>query len=204
MYRAAGHAVSIETCVQYLMLNHEEHTRRFGARTKHYPPIRPKAEVELLWTHMARGSCTFVSSDHVSWGLERKGDPNVFRNSSGGPGLETLLPAFWTGCRQHGLSPAMVAQQLCAGPARHFLLHDRKGALEPGRDADLVLLKPDRHLHDPSRSLSAVQWSSFEGMEFDVRIAATYCRGQQVFDGDGIVNAPGSGRYLRANLAPRP
>nr|BFE98249.1 hypothetical protein GCM10020185_87850 [Pseudomonas brassicacearum subsp. brassicacearum] len=99
MYRKAGHKASIETCIQYLMLNHEEHTRRFGAKTKHYPPIRPKAETEKLWEHIAKGHCTFVSSDHVSWGLERKANPNVFRNSSGGPGLETLLPAFF------GLAP---------------------------------------------------------------------------------------------------
>ena len=85
------------------MLNHEEHTRRFGAKTKHYPPIRPQAEVERLWQHLAAGHCTFVSSDHVSWGLERKENPNIFRNSSGGPGLETLLPAFWTGCEARGL-----------------------------------------------------------------------------------------------------
>lgn len=197
MYRDAGHAVSIETCVQYLMLDHEEHARRFGARIKHYPPIRPRAEVERLWTFLARGSCTFVSSDHVSWGLECKGDPNIFRNSSGGPGLETLLPAFWTGCRQHGLPPSMVARQLCANPARHFLLDDRKGALAAGRDADFVLLKPERHAHDPSRSLSAVQWSTFEGMPFDVRVSGTWCRGEAVFDGRRIVNPPGGHeRYL--------
>src|SRR5690606_25366330 len=58
MYRQAGHKASIETCVQYLMLNHEEHTRRFGAKTKHYPPIRPKAEMDLLWTHIANNECT--------------------------------------------------------------------------------------------------------------------------------------------------
>ena len=81
MYRSAGHRASIETCVQYLMLNHEEHSRRFGAKTKHYPPIRPKAEVDLLWTQIADGACTFVSSDHVSWGLERKSDPNIFKNA---------------------------------------------------------------------------------------------------------------------------
>ena len=146
MYRQAGHKASIETCVQYLMLNHEEHTRRFGAKTKHYPPIRPKAEMDLLWTHIANDECTFVSSDHVSWGLERKQNPNVFKNSSGGPGLETLLPAFWTGCEEHGISPSMVVRQLCDNPARHFLLDDRKGTLEVGKDADIVILTPERHV----------------------------------------------------------
>ena len=197
MYRRAGHAASIETCVQYLMLDHEEHSRRFGAKTKHYPPIRPKAEVERLWTHIARDACTFVSSDHVSWGLERKGNPDIFKNASGGPGLETLLPAFWTGCEEHGIAPPMVVRQLSRNPARHFLLDDRKGALEVGMDADSVLLKPERYAFDPSSSLSAVQWSSFEGREFTVRVAATWCRGQQVFDGHKILNQASDGRFLR-------
>lgn len=201
MFRRNGHAASIETCVQYLMLNHEEHTRRFGAKTKHYPPIRPKAEVDLLWTHIARDACTFVSSDHVSWGLERKGNPDVFKNSSGGPGLETLLPAFWTGCERHGIAPSMVVRQLSRNPARHFLLDDRKGTLDVGMDADIVILKPERYAFDPSTSLSAVHWSSFEGMEFTVRVAGTWCRGQQVFDGSRVLNKAGGGRFLRPHAS---
>ena len=181
MYRRAGHRASIETCVQYLMINHEEHTRKFGAKTKHYPPMRPKAETELLWTHIANDECTFVSSDHVSWGLERKSDPDIFKNASGGPGLETLLPAFWTGCEAHGISPTMVVKQLCRNPAQHFLLDDRKGTLEVGKDADIVIIKPERYAFDPSYSHSAVTWSSFEDMEFTVRVAATYCRGNLAY-----------------------
>ncbi len=197
MYRRAGHRSTIETCVHYLMLNHEEHSRRFGAKTKWYPPLRPKSEVDRLWTHIVNDECTFVSSDHVSWGLERKQNPNIFKNSSGGPGLETLLPAFWTGCEEHGIPPAMVVRQLCRNPARHFLLDDRKGSLAVGADADIVILSPERYTFDPSRSLSAVQWSSFEGREMTVRVAATYCRGQLVFDGQNIVNAKGHGTFLR-------
>ena len=115
------HRTSIETCVQYLMLNGESDMQRLGAKLKHYPPVRPQSEVERLWTHIAAGHCTFVSSDHVSWGLERKSHPNIFKNSSGGPGLENLLPAFWTGCEERGLSPTTVVRMLCDGPARHFL-----------------------------------------------------------------------------------
>lgn len=201
MYRRAGHKASIETCVQYLMLNHEEHTKKFGAKTKHYPPIRPKAEVDLLWTHIANNECTFVSSDHVSWGLERKGDPNIFKNASGGPGLEVLLPAFWTGCAEHGISPTMVVKQLCDGPARHFLLDPKKGSLNVGADADIVILKPEKYRYDPSTSLSAVNWSSSEGREFQVRVAATYVRGALAWDGKGIINAKGSGQFVRPHKA---
>ena len=198
MYRRAGHRATIETCVQYLMLDHEDHARRLGAKVKHYPPIRPKAETELLWKQLAAGRCTFVSSDHVSWGLERKGNPNIFMNTSGGPGLETLLPAFWTGCEEHGLGPRLAVDLLCRNPAGYFRLDDRKGSLEAGMDADIVVLRPDRYRYDPSNSLSAVTWSSFEGREFTVRVAATYCRGELVWDGAGVVNeAGGDDRFLR-------
>lgn len=197
MYRRAGHHASIETCVQYLMLNHEEHSKRFGAKTKHYPPIRPRAEVELLWRHVARDACSFISSDHVSWGLERKDDADIFKNASGGPGLETLLPALWTGCAERGLPPSLVVRQVCGNPARHFLLDDRKGSLACGADADIVLLSPQRYRYDPANSLSAVRWSAFEGREMLVKVAATYQRGRLVYDGARVVNEPGAGRFLR-------
>lgn len=201
MYRDAGFNVSIETCVQYLMMNHEDDAKRLGAKLKHYPPIRPKAEMDKLWTHIATGNCTFVSSDHVSWGLDRKDDPDIFKNKSGGPGLETLLPAFWTGCAERGLSPQIVARMLCENPANHFLLGDRKGRLAERLDADIVVVEPDTYAYDPSNSQGAVTWSSFEGREFRVRIAATYSKGELVWDGKDIVNAPGGeDRFIRPAL----
>ena len=201
MYRAAGHAASIETCVQYLMISHEEHAEKLGAKVKHYPPMRPKAETQLLWQHIAAGHCSFVSSDHVSWGLERKSDPNIFKNTSGGPGLETLLPAFWTGCEEHGIGPRMAVKMLCDGPADHFLIGDRKGRLVPGHDADIAILEREEYAFDPSNSLSSVTWSSFEGRRFNVKVAATYCRGALVWDGAHIRNDPGGEqRFVRPAL----
>lgn len=200
-YKRAGHKVAIETCVQYLMLDHENDMRRLGARLKHYPPVRPRAEVERLWDHVAAGHCDFVSSDHVSWGLERKSNPDIFKNASGGPGLESLLPAFWTGCEEHGLSPTLAVRMLCDGPARHFLLRDRKGSFDIGADADIVVLEPGRFTFDASKSLSAVQWSAFDGREMRVRVGATYVRGTLAFDGTNIVNEAGYGGFLRPNKA---
>jgi allantoinase len=199
-YQAAGHKASVETCVQYLTMNAETDMKRLGAMLKHYPPVRPQSEVDRLWTHVAAGRCSFVSSDHVSWGLERKSNPNIFKNASGGPGLETLLPAFWTGCEERGLSPTMVVRMLCDGPARHFLMRDRKGSFDVGADADIVIAEPGRFEFDASKSLSAVQWSSFHGREMRIRVGATFVRGQLAFDGTRIVNTAGSGRFVRPRL----
>jgi allantoinase len=187
MYQNAGHQVSIETCVQYLMLNHEEHATDLGALVKHYPPIRPREEVEKLWAHIEKGNCTFVSSDHVSWSLEVKGDPDIFKNKSGGPGLETLLPAFWSGCEERGISPLVVARLLSEGPAKHFLLNDRKGAIKVGLDADLAILRPEKYIFSAENSRSAVNWSMFDGREFSVRVVSTFAHGEEIWDGENLL-----------------
>ncbi len=110
MFRRAGHHASIETCVQYLMLDHETHTKRFGAKTKHYPPIRPRAEQELLWTHVARGECTFVSSDHVSWELKRKGTPTCSATRRAVRGSKRC-------CRRSGPAASSMASRRRGSPS---------------------------------------------------------------------------------------
>lgn len=196
MYRAAGKQATVETCVQYLMLNRDDDASRLGARIKHYPPLRPRAEMEALWTQIAAGNCTFISSDHSPWPLETKSNPDIFKNSSGGPGLETLLPATWTGFEEHGLSPSLAVRLLSTNPAAFFLLGN-KGSLELGKDADFAVLEPGKFVFDPTNALGAVNWSAFAGRTFSVRVGATYVRGAAAWDGSKIVNTAGTGRFLR-------
>ena len=63
-------------------------------------------------------------------------------------------------------------------------------------------------MFDASNSLSASQWSAFDGRDMRIRIGATFVRGQLVFDGTKIVNKPGHGRFLRPRVPggdrPRP
>ena len=72
------------------------------------PPIRPAAEREKLWAHLAAGNIDLVSTDHVAWSLYRKNDPNMLANSSGGSSLREE-PARRAEDRQS--SPSR-----CAGP----------------------------------------------------------------------------------------
>ena len=68
-------------------------------------------------------------------------------------------------------------------------------------NADIVILKKEEHAFDPSNSLSAVTWSSFEGRRFNVKVEATYRRGAMVRDGTEIKNeAGGDHGFLRPTL----
>jgi allantoinase len=195
-YKALGQKVSVETCVHYLVFN-EADMNRHGGFLKLNPPIRSEAERRALWSSLERGEIDLVSTDHVAWPADRKSDPDIFKNASGIPGLETLLPALYTGMvADRGLSPCEVARLTAANPARHFGFA-RKGRIAPGADADLAVFRRGENVFDASAMTSKVKWSPYDGMRMAGEVAATYVRGVAVFDEAEIRAAPGYGRFVR-------
>lgn len=196
-HRARGHDATIEACIHYLVLDEEEDVARLGGKAKINPPIRPRAEVEALWRHLAAGNVTVVSTDHVSWSEDRKTDPVMLDNASGVPGLEVLYTLLLDGLLKRGLSPVWAARLLAANPARLFRIGHRKGALEPGRDADIVVMARDpRHYDAGASGNNVVGWSPYQGMALDYRPVATFQRGEMVFDGMHVLAEPGAGRFV--------
>jgi allantoinase len=197
-YRAQGFAATIEACIHYLVLDEETDVRRLGGKAKINPPIRPRAEVEGLWRHVAAGNVTLVSTDHVSWSEDRKTNPDMLANASGVPGLEVMVPLFVAGALKRGIPLTAAAQLMADNPARHFRIADSKGALTPGRDADIAVLTPEPYIYDAAASgHNVVGWSSYNGLEIPWRVSATYRRGELVFDGSAVLAEPGSGRFIR-------
>ncbi len=186
-----------ETCVHYLWFDAAQDGQRLGARMKVNPPIRA-GQREGLWAAIGDGQVAFTSSDHSSWPIGNKLTDSIFDAGAGVPGLETLLPAFFTAAEERGLdAPRLTAAQLSERPARFFGLEDRKGCLAKGHDADLVVLERGDFIWDETKAHDGLQWSPFHGERFSVRVAATYLRGSLGWDGDRILNEPGSGRYQR-------
>jgi allantoinase len=197
-YRAQGFAATIEACIHYLVLDEENDVRRLGGKAKINPPIRPRAEVEGLWRQVAAGNVTLVSTDHVSWSEDRKTNPDMLANASGVPGLEVMVPLFVAGALKRGISLTVAARLMAENPARHFRLSATKGALTPGRDADITILVPEPRTYDAAASgHNVVNWSPYNGLELPWRVGGTYRRGVLVFDGTNVLAQPGSGRFMR-------
>ena len=202
-YRMQGHVTSIEACVHYLTLSEEDDVARLGGKAKINPPIRPRREVEALWRHLAAGNVTIVSTDHVSWSEDRKVDPQMLKNASGVPGLEALYALLLRGLDNRGLDLSWAARLLAENPARLFRIADRKGGIEVGRDADIVVMQRDAHRYDAAASgHNFVSWSPYQGIDLPFRVEATFLRGENVFDGRNVA-APGSGRFQRPAAAVR-
>lgn len=197
-YRAQGHAATVECLIHYLTLDEEHDARRLGGRSKCNPPIRPRAEVEALWRQLAAGNVTLLSTDHVSWSLDRKTNPDMLANASGLPGLETLIPLFVKGALERGVSLSWGARLMALNPARHFRIDTVKGALEVGKHADIAVLTPEPYVYDAGKTGNNVAgWSPFDGMTLPYRVAATFCRGEWAYDGNTVLAAPGRGRFVR-------
>lgn len=197
-YRDEGHAATIECCIHYLTLDEENDVARLGGKAKINPPIRPRAEVEKLWQHVADGNVTLVSTDHVSWSEDRKTNPDMLANSSGVPGLEAMVPLFIRGALARDIPLTWAARLMAENPAKHFRLDHIKGALAPGKDADVTVLLPRPRVYDAAASgHNVVGWSPYNGIELPWTIGATYLRGEMVFDGTNVLAKPGMGRFVR-------
>lgn len=196
-YLADGFRATGELCVHYLWFDPERDGALLGARMKVNPPIRP-GQIDALWDEVLSGRVAFVSSDHSSWPIDNKFTPSIFDAGAGVPGLETLLPAFYTAADNRGLDAAVTTvEQLCERPAKFFGLWPEKGAIRLGADADLAVLSRKAQVWDSSRANDELCWSPFDGRAFSVTVTRTYLGGNLAWDGLSVVNQPGSGRYVR-------
>ena len=190
-----GVRATSETCVHYLWLDAARDGTRLGARMKVNPPIRAD-RIESLWDAIVAGQVAFTSSDHSSWHIDNKLTESIFDAGAGVPGVQTLLPAFFTAAKNRGLDAArLTAEQLGTHPARFFGLSN-KGAIAVDRDADFAILETGDFVFDEQAALDGLKWSPFHGETFAVRVAATYLRGTLVWDGTTILNTSGSGRFV--------
>ncbi|HFC12970.1 MAG TPA: dihydropyrimidinase, partial [Anaerolineae bacterium] len=149
--RARGLAVTGETCPQYLLLNWDvfEVAGVQGALPVCSPPIRAQHEQDALWQAVAAGDLQLISTDHCPFMLVDKavGYAKDFTQIAGGvPSVEMRLAAIYSrGVRSGLLSLAQWVDLCCTRPAKLVGLAT-KGALEIGRDADIVIFDPEKEV----------------------------------------------------------
>lgn len=197
-FRQQGTKVTAETCTHYLILS-EEDMPSLHARGKINPPLRTKEDVEQLWIQLSQGMIDLVTSDHAPWTIDRKNHADIFQNSSGAPGVETLLPLLYSeGVAKGRISMLTLVHLLSENPAKTFGLSHCKGRIEEGMDADLVVLDPNQSwVLNESELHSHAGWSPYHGFTVQGKIINTFVRGKLVYDGTVIGN-PGDGKFIHA------
>lgn len=195
--RAEGLPISVETCPHYLYFSAEE-IPDGDTRFKCTPPIREKANQDLLWHGVETGLIDSIGSDHSPCqpGLKDLNGGSFLKAWGGISSLQLLLPATWTAARKRGnMTIPQLSELISSNPARRLNITN-KGTFEPGKDADFVVWDPEAdfrvdvdglfHRHKVTPYLD----HSLQGV-----VRHTYLRGQPVYSDGKIIGSP-TGRTI--------
>ena len=198
--QAAGQPVWAEACLHYLLLTEAEYEKH-GPLVKVAPPLRTEEDIQALWAAIDRGIISVVASDHVSYSREMKqiGWTNIFNAPNGFPSVEALLPLMYSeGVLKRGMPITTLVRLLSENPARVFGLYPRKGAIEVGSDADLVIFDPERESVITSDAQhSRADFTPYEGRGVRGWPVATLVRGRVVMKDGDLLDLPRHGQFLR-------
>jgi len=165
------------------------------------PPLREKDAVEEMWKYVDNGTLSCVSSDHSPCALEEKDEKahGIFGAWGGISGIQNVMQVtFSEGVVKRGYSPTILARTLSEGPAKAFRLYGRKGAIEVGFDADIVILDPEREWEITPESLKYVnKISAFVGLKGKGLPVCTILRGEVVAEENNVIGKKGYGQLIK-------
>lgn len=178
-----------------------ESTERLRRVLKARPPVRTELDRRALWAAVKRGRVDCFASGHVPRSLPARGT-SYWAMPPGLPGVDTLYPLLVGAVKNARLSMERFVEMACERPARLFGLVG-KGAIEPGRDADIVLFSEGVTTRlRRALPLSGVDWSPYIGREVGVAPEMVIAGGRIVAREGALADDPGAGRPVR--LGPRP
>jgi len=202
--RERGVRLWVETVVPYLVLDKTDAERPDfeGAKYVMSPPLRERRHQQALWNALAAGRIDTVATDHAPFDFRKQkemGRGDFTKIPNGIPSVQDRVHLLYT----HGVANRRIdlhrfVQVASTQAAKLFGLFPRKGTIQPGGDADLVVFDPNHRGVISARTQQMnVDYSAFEGWPIQGRVELVTVRGKvQVRDGE-FVGAQDHGRMLR-------
>ncbi|OGR95163.1 MAG: dihydropyrimidinase [Elusimicrobia bacterium RBG_16_66_12] len=206
--RARGLPVFAETCPQYLYLSHDDYRRPGfeGAKFVMSPPLRPKGNEEKLWEGLGRNDLQVVSTDHCSFNMKDGGKSpgkvlgkkDFSKIPNGAPGVEYRMLLLWDAVQKGRITENRFVALTATNPAKIFGLYPRKGHLNPGADADIVVLDPNKtHTFSAKNHHVAADYNPYEGKTVKGSIRDVFVRGTAMVEGGKWTGRTTHGKFLR-------
>jgi dihydropyrimidinase len=202
--RQAGVPLWVETVIPYLVLDRSfaERPDFEGAKYVMSPPLREARHQQAIWNALTAGEVDTVATDHAPFDFRQQkemGRGDFTKIPNGIPSVEDRVHLLYT----HGVVPGRIdlrrfVDVASTKSARLFGLFPRKGTIQPGADADLVIFDPAyRGVISARTQHMNVDYSAFEGWPIEGRAEFVTVRGRtQVRDGR-FVGSNEHGRMLR-------
>ena len=193
-----GLPLFVEVRPMYLYLTEERFSGPDGPLYVGQPPLRTPEDQEALWDGIRSGAADLIATDHAPWTRTQKLDPNLSINRlrPGISSLQFMLPMFFSeGVLKRGISLERFVDLTSTKAARIMGLYPKKGVIQPGSEADIVVFDPGktsdiRAEDDFSRS----DFSVYEEWSITGWPSVTIRRGQVVYENGRITAHPGEGK----------
>jgi len=201
--REKGWDVWGETCTQYLFNSLDDIAKPDfeGAKYVYSPPVRDKANWDVLWNAVRTDVLSAISTDHCAFlwdGQKTLGRDDFSKIPNGAPGLENRLQMIHEfGVRAGRITLNRMVELLATNPAKLFGLYPHKGTVAVGSDADLVVFDQEKRVTiTAANQHSKSDYNLFEGIEVTGSPEVVLLRGHVLVENDELVAKPGIGRYV--------
>ena len=199
-----GVHVWVETLIQYLLLDksHAELPNFEGAKYVMSPPLRDVRNQDVLWHGLRDGLISTIATDHAPFDFatqKRMGEKDFTKIPNGIPSLEDRVNAFYTyGVKRGRIDLHRFVDAASTQAAKMFDLFPRKGTIQLGCDADLVVYDPNyRGVISAKTHSMNVDYNAFEGMSIEGRPHVVTVRGKVAVRDGQFVGDPARGKFLQ-------
>lgn len=202
--QARGLPMTGETCPHYLWCTVDDLVR-LGPYALLKPPLREESDRLALWEGLRDGTLMAVTTDHSPYTPAEKarGEQNIWQAAIGTPGVEALVPCVMTEALDGRISLQEAVRFIAGQPARLFDMYPRKGTLQPGADADVLIYDPrevgvidSSKWHTKARLIERM----YHGHHVHGHVHATIVNGVETFHAGRIVAEQPHGRFVRPGM----
>ncbi len=202
--RLAGQRIYGEALAGHLLIDDSVYKHPdfdYAAAHVMSPPFREKLHQDALWKGLQSGNLQTTATDHCCFCADQKaiGRDDFTKIPNGTAGVEDRLAVLWThGVRTGRLTMEEFVAATSTNAARIFNIYPRKGRVDVGADADIVVWDPEA-----SKTISAkthrqnVDFNIFEGMEVTGLASCTISQGKVRYTRGELRVEKGEGRYIK-------
>lgn len=194
----------VETCPQYLLLDDSLYNKDGfeGAKYVISPPLRKKEDIDYLWGGLNNGDIQTIGTDHCSFNYKDQkeiGFEDFSKIPNGAPGVEHRIPLLYTyGVLENKISLNKLVEVTSTNPAKIFGMYPKKGEIEVGSLADLVIINPNREdVITSETQYQNVDYTPYEGFKIKCSIDHVFLRGNHVVEERILKGNKPMGKFIR-------